>query len=111
MALPLTLPAFMLDATSYVQVTIVSNYYTAQVSFYNGPMLVYSLTLIQQAPMASLPANLAVGTFIIQSGTLTLQIPSSIQAGTVTLNCTYTDLNVTKPQQLNSVVATWNLNQ
>jgi len=111
MALPLTLPAFMLDATSFVQVTIVSNYYTAQVFFYSGPTLVYSLALIQQAPMTTIPANLKVGNFIIQSGIMTLQIPSSLQSGTVTLNCMYTDLNVTKPQQLNSVVASWNLNQ
>jgi hypothetical protein len=111
MALPLTLPAYMLDATSSVQVTIVSNYYTAQVSFYSGPTLVFSLTLIQQAPKVTLPANLAVGTFIIHSGTLTLQIPSSIQSGTVTLNCTYTDQNVTTPQPLNAVIATWKLNQ
>jgi hypothetical protein len=111
MALPLTLPAYMLDATSYVQVTIVSNYYTAQVSFYSGPTLVYSLTLIQAAPLQSLPDNLMVGSFKIHSGTLQLQLPSTIQTGTVTLNCTYTDLNVTTPQVLNAVIASWNLNQ
>lgn len=111
MALPLTLPAFMLDATSSVQVTIVSNYYTAQVSFYSGPTLVYSLTLIQAAPLQSLPDNLMVGSFKIHSGTLQLQLPSTIQTGTVTLNCTYTDLNVTTPQALNAVIASWNLNQ
>lgn len=101
----------MLDATSYIQVTIISNYYTAQVAFYDGPTLIYSLTLIQQAPTATLPANLKIGDFVIVSGTVQLQIPSSIQSGTVTLNCMYTDLNVTKPQPLNAVVATWNLNQ
>lgn len=111
MALPLTLPAFMLDATSSVQVTIVSNYYTAQVAFYNGPTLVYSLTLIQQAPLQTLPANLLIGSFEIHSGTVQLQLPSPIQTGTVTLNCTYTDLNVTTPQALNAIIASWNLNQ
>ena len=111
MSLPLTLPAYNLDATATVQTTIVSNYYTAQVAFYSGPTLVYSLTLIQQAPTATLPANLQVGDFVIVSGTVKMQIPSSIQSGTVTLNCTYTDLNVTTPQPLNAVVATWNLNQ
>lgn len=111
MALPLTLPAYMLDATSYVQVTIVSNYYTAQVYFYSGPTKVYALTLIQAAPVQQLPSNLKIGSFVIISGTLTLQLPSSIQSGTVTLNCTYTDQNVTTPQPLNAVIATWNLNQ
>jgi len=111
MSLPLTIPAYNLDASSTVQVTIVSNYYTAQVAFYNGPTLVYSLTLIQQAPYATIPANLEVGTFKIISGTLTLQIPSNIQPGTVTLDCKYTDLNIPNPQPLNAVVATWNLNQ
>lgn len=110
-SIPLTLPAYNLDATSTVQVKIVSNYYTAQVNFYNGALLVYTLTLIQQAPYATLPPNLKIGGFTIQSGTLTLQIPSPIQQGTVTLNCTYTDMNVTTPKQLNAVIGRWNLNQ
>ena len=111
MALPLTLPAFMLDATSYVQVTIVSDYYTAKVDFFSGPTKVYSLTLIQAAPLQSIPDGLKVGDFVISTGSLQLQIPSPIQTGTVTLHCTYTDLNVKTPTQLNSVVASWNLNQ
>lgn len=111
MALPLTLPAFMLDATAYVQVTISPDYYTARCDFYSGPTKVYSLTLIQAAPLQSLPDGLKIGDFVIEHGTMQLQIPSMIQTGTVTLNCTYTDLNVTKPTQLNSVVASWSLNQ
>ena len=111
MALPLTLPAYMLNATSYVQVTISPDYYTARVDFYDGPTKVYSLTLIQAAPLQSLPDNLMVGSFEIHSGTVQLQLPSPIQTGTVTLNCTYTDLNVTTPQVLNAVIASWNLNQ
>ena len=111
MALPLTLPAVMLDATSYVQVTIVSNYYTAQVNFYSGAIKVYSLTLIQAAPVQSLPDGLKVGDFVIQEGIVQMQIPSAIQAGTVSLNCTYTDLNVTQATQLNAVIASWELNQ
>ena len=111
MSLPLTLPAYNLDATATVQTTIVSNYYTAQVAFFNGPTLVYSLTLIQQAPTMTLPANLRIGDFVIVSGTLYMQIPSSIQSGTITLNCMYTDMNVTTPQPLNAIIATWNLNQ
>lgn len=111
MALPLTLPAYMLDATSSVQVTIAPNYYTARVDFYSGPTKVYSLTLIQQAPLQTLPADLKIGDFVILSGTVQLQLPSPIQSGTVTLNCMYTDMNISTPQPLNSVVATWNLNQ
>lgn len=111
MALPLTLPAYMLDATSYIQVTISPDYYTARCDFYSGPTKVYSLTLIQAAPLQSLPDGLKVGDFVIQNGSMQLQLPSPIQTGTVTLNCTYTDLNVTQPTQLNAVVASWNLNQ
>jgi len=111
MPLPLTLSAFNLDATSTVQVTIYSNYNTAQVGFYNGSILVYILTLIQQAPYATIPLNLQIGSFKIIAGSLTLQIPSNIQGGTVTLNCTYTDLNIPTPQPMNAVVASWNLNQ
>jgi len=111
MALPLTLPPFMLDANSFVQVTIVNNYYTAKVDFYSGPTLVYTLTLIQAAPVQSLPEDLKVGSFVIEQGTLMMQIPSQIQTGTVMLNCTYTDLNVTIPTALNAVIASWSLNQ
>ena len=111
MALPLTLPAFALDATAYVQVTIYPDYYTARVDFYSGSLKMYSLTLIQAAPLQSLPSNLKIGDFVIQTGSLQLQIPSSIQPGTVTLNCIYTDPSVTTPTQLNAVIATWNLNQ
>ncbi len=111
MALPLTLPPFMLDATSSVQVTIVSNYDTAQVNFYSGAIKVYSLTLLQTAPVQWLPDGLQVGDFVIQEGSVQLQIPSPIQAGTVTLRCTYTDLNVTQSTPLNAIVASWALNQ
>jgi len=111
MALPLILPAFMLDATSYVQVMISPDYYTARVDFYSGPTKVYSLTLIQAAPLQILPDDLKIGDFVIQTGSVQLQVPSPIQNGTVTLNCTYTDMNITKPTQLNAVIASWMLNQ
>lgn len=111
MSLPLTLPVYILDPTASVQVTIVSNYTTAQVVFLSGSTTVYSLTLIQQATTQQLPPDLQIGDFKIISGTLKLQLPSAIQTGTVTLDCQFTDTNVTTPQPLNAVVASWNLNQ
>lgn len=111
MALPLILPAYYLNATSTVQVTITGDYYTAKVNFLNGSILVYTTTLTQKTPVLTLPPNLAVGTFVIVSGTLTLKLPSTIQTGTVTLNCMYKDKNVTVQQSLNSVIASWVLNQ
>jgi hypothetical protein len=111
MALPLTLPTYYLNANSYVQVTITGDYYTAKVNFLNGSNLVYTTTLTTKAPLVTLPSNLAVGTFVIESGTLLLQIPSPIQGGTVTLDCMYKDQNITVQQSLNAVIASWTLNQ
>lgn len=111
MSLPLTLPIYILDPTATVQATIVSNYTTAQIVFASAGTTVYSLTLIQQAPTQELPANLQIGDYVIVSGSLKMQLPSAIQAGTVTLNCEFTDTNVKTPQKLNAVIASWNLNQ
>lgn len=101
----------MLNATASVQVTIVSNYYTAKVDFYNGPVIVYTVTLIQQAPIATLPPNLDLGTMTFLSGSLMMQLPSPIQTGTVTLNGTYTTDGQSGQQTINAVIASWSLNQ
>lgn len=111
MSLPLTLPAYNLDLTAYVQVTIVYNYFTADVSFYNEPVLVYSLTLLQQAPQATLPPNLNLGSMTIISGTLTMEIPSTNQPGTVTLEGVYTTEADKSQQTINAVIGTWTLNE
>ncbi len=112
MSLPLSLPAYFLNTTAIVQVTIVYNYYTANVFFYNNTLLVYNTTLMdQEVPKVTLPTDLQIGTFVIHSGTLTLKIPTSYRQGTVTLNCTYTDTGVTEPQNLDAVIASWDLNQ
>ncbi|MFT6502968.1 MAG: hypothetical protein ACJASQ_003100 [Crocinitomicaceae bacterium] len=111
MALPLTLPAYILNATATVNTTIVSNYTTAQVDFQNSGTSIYSLTLVQASPTATLPANLELGTYTIISGTLTMQLPSSIQNGTITLKGSFTDVNNPEPTDINAVIATWSLNQ
>lgn len=111
MSLPLTLPSYVLDPTATVQVTIVSNYTTAQVVFATAGTTVYSLTLVMQAPTQEIPANLQIGDYVIVSGTLKMQLPSAIQQGTVTLDCMFTDTNVKVPQKLNAVIASWSLNQ
>jgi len=111
MSLPLTLPPYYLDATATVQVTLTTSYSTAVVSFYNAGMIYYTVTLVQQAPVVTLPSNLAIGSFVIKSGKLTLQVPGSMQQGTVTLNCQYTDPAFASPQGLNAVIASWTLDQ
>ena len=111
MALPLTLPSYILNATASVNTTIVSNYTTALVEFKNSRTLIYSLTLVQAAPIAELPANLKLGMFTLISGTLIMQLPSAIQNGTITLKGSYTDTNAPDPTEINAVVATWSINQ
>lgn len=111
MSLPLILPAYHLDATASVVTTIVTNYYTSQVSFYDESIVVYTAMLLQAAPTLVLPDNLHIGNFVIISGTLQAKFPISMQAGTITLNCIYTDLNTENPTPLNTVVATWSLGQ
>lgn len=114
MSLPLVLPPYPLDATSSVQVTIVTNYSTAEVAFYAGPTLVYSVTLTQQSFYFALPAGLQIGTFVIQSGTLVMQVPQQFLTtypGMVTLNCMYTDVDVPESQPFNANIATWYINE
>jgi len=114
MSLPLILPAYQLNATASVQTTIVTNYTTAEVVFYAGSEAVYSLTLTQQSFFVSLPAGLQVGTFVIESGTLMMQVPEQFlttQPGMITLNCTYTDVDVPEPQPFSAYIATWYINE
>lgn len=81
----------------------------ASVTFYNGSLLLYTITVTQTAPTAVCPFELILGTVKIEKGMqITLQIPSSLQPGSVFLQATFSDLNV-PPTQISSMVATWNL--
>lgn len=108
-ALPLTLPAVPIG-TGQSQVIIASSYYTAKVSFMNGSTIVYTATLIQQAPKMSLPANLKVGTTTIVNGTLSMTLPSRIASGSITFMGTIS-VDGGAPQQINTVIGSWKLNQ
>lgn len=114
MSLPLVLPPYRLNATASVQTTIVTNYTTADVVFYDGNTQVYSVTLTQQSFFVTLPPGLEVGTFVIGSGTLMMQMPGQFlttQPGMITLNCTYTDVDVPEPQPFSAYIATWYINE
>ncbi len=81
----------------------------ASVTFYNGSLLLYTITITQTAPIAVCSSDLILGTAKIDKGMqLTLQIPSSLQPGSVFLQATFSDLNV-PPTNISSMIATWNL--
>ncbi len=81
----------------------------ASVTFYNGPFLLYTITVTQTAPIAVCSSDLILGTAKIDKGMqLTLQIPGSLQPGSVFLQATFSDLNV-PPTNISSMIATWNL--
>ena len=81
----------------------------ASVTFYNGSLLLYTITVTQTAPIAVCSSDLILGTAKIDKGMqLTLQIPGSLQPGSVFLQATFSDLNV-PPTEISSMIATWNL--
>lgn len=81
----------------------------ASVTFYNGSLLLYTITVTQTAPIAVCSSDLILGTAKIDKGMqLTLQIPGSLQPGSVFLQATFSDLNI-PPTNISSMIATWNL--
>lgn len=82
----------------------------ANVTFYAGSILLYTVTVTQTSPVSVCSYNLLLGSVKIEQGMqLTLQIPSSLQPGSIFLQATYSDLNV--PQTtINAMVATWSMN-
>lgn len=67
--------SFYITATAALQTTNVYAY-VATVNFSNAGPNCYSATLIQQAPLVTLPANLSCGTTLtFSSGTLTMSLP------------------------------------
>jgi len=82
---------------------------SASVTFYNGSLLLYTVTVTQTAPVIVCPYNLVLGTLQIEQGMqLTLQIPSSLQPGSIFLQATFSDLNIPSTT-FSATVATWNL--
>lgn len=81
----------------------------ASVTFYSGSIVLYTVTVTQASPVSVCPFNLALGSAEIEQGMqLTLQIPSSLQPGSIFLQATFSDLNVPSTT-IRAMVATWNL--
>lgn len=81
----------------------------ASVTFYTGSLLLYTVTVTQASPVSVCSFNLILGTVKIEQGMqLTLQIPSSLQPGSIFLQATFSDLNVPSTT-VSTMVATWNL--
>lgn len=82
---------------------------SAIVTFYSGSILLYTLTITQTAPVSVSNSDLILGSVKIDQGMqLTLQIPSSLQPGSVFLQATFSDLNI-PPTKISAMIATWKL--
>jgi len=85
-----------------------SNRENASVAFYSGAALVYSATLLQFSPNATLP-ELILGNLKIAAGTtLMLSIPSPMQMGSVLMNGTIT-VPPSNPSPYEAFIAQWAL--
>lgn len=81
----------------------------ASVTIYSGSVMVYTVTLTQASPFVTSQADIILGDVkIIQGMQLTLQIPSSLQQGSIQMKATYSSLNI-PPTSINALVAFWNL--
>ncbi|MFT6502967.1 MAG: hypothetical protein ACJASQ_003099 [Crocinitomicaceae bacterium] len=101
---------YQLSATlSVVTIPIGDAKNNASVFIYDGSMLLYTTTLTQAAPFLKYDSEIILGSSKIEKGMeLTLQIPSSLQYGTLTMNAIFSTLNV-PATAINSLVASWKL--
>lgn len=81
----------------------------ASVTIYSGSVLIYTVTLTQAAPFVTYNSDIILGEVKIEKGMqLTLQIPSTLQPGSILMQATFSSLNI-PPTPINALVATWNL--
>ncbi len=82
---------------------------SANVTFYDGSILIYTVTVTQTSPVSVCSFDLIIGAITIEKGMqITIQIPSSLQPGSIFLQATYSDLNI-PPTTISAMVATWSL--
>lgn len=79
--------------------------YTANETLSDSGLRCYELSVVQAAPVQSLPPNLSCGSLTFASGTFSLSLPSNIQNGSVLFVTTMTASGSTFP--FNAVVASW----
>lgn len=81
----------------------------AYVTFYAGSMELYTVTLTQVQPTATLSSDLILGGFTIKKGAkLKMQIPTELQDGYVFLACQFKSGDGDETN-FGSIVSTWNL--
>lgn len=82
----------------------------ATVAILNGSVTLWSATLTQFEPTATIPFDLIAGTLTIKKGgTFVLQIPTTLQNGTVIANLTIATLNNPQGTPFTATVASWPL--
>lgn len=82
----------------------------ASVGILNGSLMLWSATMTQLEPTATIPYDIIAGTLIIKKGgTFTLQIPTTLQPGSMTANLTVATLNNPQGTPFTGVVAMWAL--
>jgi len=100
--------SFSLTATAVIQTT--NNYaYEASLMFKNSGTNCYTATIIQQAPVSQLPANLVCGSSLtFSSGTLTMSLPLTSGAkGNVFFNSAM--IVSGSPFSFSGIVAQWSV--
>jgi len=81
---------------------------STSITIYSGSVVIYTASLTQAAPFITYDSDVILGDLKINSGMqFTLQIPSTIQLGSIIMNATYSSLNIPSTT-INAVVATWN---
>jgi hypothetical protein len=77
------------------------------IAFYYVNTLMYTITLTPVTPTATIPTDLIIGSLFISKGAkLDMQVPSTLQSGSVMLNCVLKSGDH-DPVQFSAQVATW----
>jgi hypothetical protein len=81
----------------------------AEVSFVYGTLVVYSMNVVQTAPVAATTEDIIVGSLQINKGaTVTLRIPTPLQSGQIFLRIQYITLDHPLTN-FSGMVASWSL--
>lgn len=102
---------FALSSTVSITTTVTGDArQNATVAIVNGAVTLWSATMTQFEPTATIPFDLIAGTLTIRKGgTFVLQIPTTAQNGTVIANLTVATLNNPQGTPFTATVASWPL--
>lgn len=102
---------FLLSSTVSITTTVTGDARQhATVGIVNGSVTLWSATMTQFEPTATVPFDLIAGTLTIKKGgTFALQIPTTAQNGSVIANLTIATLNNPQGTPFTATVASWPL--